>query len=140
MLAAARANLLRHLLVSVATLGICTHDLTATVITMKSGMQVEGRIAEMGSLNENPLNPGTADSTKPIIIVDDGLRRTFVRDLDVAAVAESPATSDERIQIKQPVAEAGRRIGNIGPILGVTPFDKWGAGRFPCKGRWGNST
>jgi predicted esterase len=137
MLAAARSNHLRHLLVSVAILGICTHDLTATVITMKSGMQVEGRIAEMGSLNENPLNPGNADSTKPIIIVDDGLRRTFVRDLDVAAVAESPATSDERIQIKQPVAEGGRRIGNIGPILGVTAFDKWGRRTFSMQGPMG---
>ena len=137
MLAAARATRLRYLVVSIALLAFCTRDLTATVITMKSGMQVEGKIAEMGSLNENPLNPGTEGSTKPIIIVDDGLRRTFVRDLDVAAVAESPATSDERIQIKQPVAEGGRRIGNIGPILGVTPFDKWGRRTFSMQGPMG---
>lgn len=132
-----RSLLLRHLVAALAILALCTHDLTATVITMKSGMQVEGKIAEMGSLNENPLNPGTEGSTKPIIIVDDGLRRTFVRDLDVAAVAESPATADERIQIKQPVAEAGRRIGNIGPILGVTAFDKWGRRTFSMQGPMG---
>ncbi|MBI2481513.1 MAG: peptidase, partial [Planctomycetia bacterium] len=137
MLAAVRPTHLKHAVVSIALLAICTHDLTATVITMKSGLQVEGRIAEMGSLNENPLNPGTEDSTKPIIIVDDGLRRTFVRDLDVAAVAESPATSDERIQVKQPVAEAGRRIGTVGPILGVTPFDKWGRRTFSMQGPLG---
>ncbi|HRX78373.1 MAG TPA: peptidase [Pirellulaceae bacterium] len=137
MLATPRSFHLRQFVVSIAILALCAHDVTATVITMKSGMQVEGRIAEMGSLNENPLNPGTEGSTKPIIIVDDGLRRTFVRDLDVAAVAESPATSDERIQIKQPVAEAGRRIGNIGPILGVTAFDQWGRRTFSMQGPQG---
>ena len=137
MLAAARPRHLAQIVVSVAIVGICARDLTATVITMKSGMQVEGRIAELGSLNENPLNPGTEGATKPIIIVDDGLRRTFVRDLDVAAVAESPATADERILIKQPVAEAGRQIGIVGPILGVTPFDKWGRRTFSMQGPQG---
>ncbi len=134
MLAASRSRHLRHLIVSVALLALCTHDLCATVLTMKSGMQVEGRIAEMGSLNENPLNPGAEGGGKPIVLVDDGLRRTFVRDLDIAAVAESPATSDERIQIKQPVAEGGLRIGNVGPILGVTPWDKWGRRIFSMQG------
>lgn len=137
MLVVLRSRHLRHLFVAATIVTLCAHDLTATVITMKSGMQVEGKIAEMGSLNENPLNPGTEGSTKPIIIVDDGLRRTFVRDLDVAAVAESPATADERIIVKQPVAEAGRRIGNIGPILGVTAFDKWGRRTFSMQGPQG---
>ncbi|MEX0818907.1 MAG: peptidase [Pirellulaceae bacterium] len=137
MLAALRSFHSRQLVVSLAIVALCTHDLNATVITMKSGMQVEGRIAEMGSLNENPLNPGAEGGTKPIIIVDDGLRRTFVRDLDVASVAESPPTSEERIQVKQPVAEAGRRIGNIGPILGATPFDQWGRRTFSMQGPQG---
>ncbi|MBC8351226.1 MAG: peptidase [Planctomycetes bacterium] len=134
MLATSRSSHLRLPVIAIAILALCTNNGAATVITMKSGWQVEGRIAEMGSLNENPLNPGTEGGTKPIIIVDDGLRRTFVRDLDVSAVAESPPTSNERIRIKQPVAEAGRRIGNIGPILGVTEFDKWGRRTFTMQG------
>ncbi len=134
MLAASRSLHLRHLIVSIAILALCTHDLCATVITMKSGMQVEGRIGELGALNENPLNPGVANGPKPIILVDDGLRRTFVRDLDVAAVAESPAVADERIQITQPVAEGGLQIGSIGPILGITAWDQWGRRTFTMQG------
>ncbi|MDA1054866.1 MAG: peptidase [Planctomycetota bacterium] len=137
MLAAPRLLNLRHVTISVAILALGTHDLAATVITMRSGMQLEGRTAEMGSLNENPLNPGADGGGKPIRIVDDGLRRTFVRDLEIVAVAESPPTSDERIQIKQPVAAAGRRIGDVGPILGVTPFDKWGRRIFSMQGPHG---
>jgi predicted esterase len=134
MFATSRSFRLRQSFVAIVILSLCTQDLFATVLTMKSGMQIEGRIAEMGSLNENPLNPSGDGGTKPIIIVDDGLRRTFVRDLDVSAVAESPPTRDERIKIKQPVAEAGRRIGSVGPILGVTPFDKWGRRTFSMQG------
>jgi len=134
MLAASRSLHLRHRIISIAILALCTHDLAAAVLTMRSGMQFEGRTAEMGSLNENPLNPGAESGVKPIRIIDDGLRRTFVRDLEVVAVAESPPTSDERIQIKQPVAAAGRRIGNVGPILGVTPFDEWGRRTFSMQG------
>ena len=66
MLVVLRSRHLRHLFVAATIVTLCAHDLTATVITMKSGMQVEGKIAEMGSLNENPLNPGTEGSTKPI--------------------------------------------------------------------------
>ncbi len=134
MLAASRSLHVRHGIVSIAILALCAHDLSATVITMKSGMQVEGRIGELGALNENPLNPGIANGPRPIVLVDDGLRRTFVRDLDIAAVAEGPAVADERILIKQPVAEGGLQIGNVGPILGVTPWDKWGRRTFSMQG------
>ncbi|MEO8495515.1 MAG: peptidase, partial [Planctomycetota bacterium] len=133
MLAGSRSFHLRQLIAATALVALCAHDLSGTVITMKSGMQFEGRIAEMGSLNENPLNPAT-DGVKPIVIVDDGLRRTFVRDLEIGAVAESPATSEERIQIKQPIAEGGLRIGNVGPILGATPWDQWGRRTFSMQG------
>lgn len=134
MLAALRSFKLRCFFLCTALLAIGTYNLTAAVLTMKSGMQFEGRTAEMGSLNENPLNPGIDGGTKPIRIIDDGLRRTFVRDIEVAAVGESPPTTDERIKIKQPVAEAGRRIGTVGPILGVTQFDKWGRRIFSMQG------
>lgn len=134
MLAASRSLLLRQLIVSTAILALCTHDLSATVLTMKNGMQFEGRQAEIGSLNENPLNPVGDGGGKPIRIIDDGLRRTFVRDLEIIAMAESPPTADERIQIKQPVAEGGLQIGDVGPILGVTPWDQWGRRIFSMQG------
>ncbi len=134
MLTASRSFKLRCLVAVITILAVCTHELAATVLTMENGMQFEGRTAEMGSFNENPLNPGVEGGTKPIRIIDDGLRRTFVRDIQVVAVGESPATTDERIKIKQPVAQAGRRIGSVGPILGVTPFDQWGRRIFSMQG------
>jgi predicted esterase len=124
----------RRVVTALTLLSLATHDLCAAVITMKSGMEFEGRTAEMGSLNENPLNPDAGGGTKPIRIIDDGLRRTFVRDSDVAIAGESPPVAQERILVKQPVADGGRRIGKVGPILEVTSFDKWGRRTFSMQG------
>lgn len=109
-------------------------DLQAAVVTMKSGMQFEGRVAEMGSLNDNPLNPAAGDGTKPIIIVDDGLRRTFVRELQAANIGESPPVAEEKIKIRQQIADSGQRIGMVGPILRVTRFNEFGRRTFSMQG------
>lgn len=122
------------LLVTVLVTVLISGDLPAAVVTMKSGMQFEGKIAEMGSLNENPLNPGTGDGSKPIIIIDDGLRRTFVRELQAANIGESPPVAEEKIKIRQHIADSGSRIGIVGPILRVTRFNEFGHRTFSMQG------
>jgi len=101
----------------------------AAVVTMKSGVQFEGKVTKIGSLNENPLNPhrtaGAVD-VKPIVILDDELRWVFVPNHQVASFADSPSSGQEKIVIDQRVASAGKRVSSVGPILGISQFDEWG--------------
>jgi pimeloyl-ACP methyl ester carboxylesterase len=98
------------------------------VVTMKNGMQFEGRVGKIASLGENPLNPaGAAGQVKvqQIVLIDDDLRRIFVSSLQVQSVVPRQ-TPLERIRIDQRTASGSRRIAAVGPILRVTPFDEFG--------------
>lgn len=115
-------------------------EIGAAVVTMKSGMRFEGRIAKIAGLNDNPLNPqgssGEVD-VQPIVIIDDDLRRIFVASQQVTAYAESPPRGHERIRIDQRTATTGRAISSIGSILRVTPFDDYGRRIFSLQGPQG---
>ena len=53
----------------------------AAEVIMKSGYRLEGRLGKVGGLAENPLKPdgrGGEIDNRLIVLVDDGLRRTFV--------------------------------------------------------------
>jgi predicted esterase len=113
---------------------------SAAVITAKSGIQFEGSVDRISSLNENPLSPtraGAETASRPIVIIDDDLRRTYIAFSQVASTAESPPIVLERIKIDQRVQESGRRVGSVGPILSVTPFDEWGRRIFSMQGQRG---
>ncbi|MCL4202172.1 MAG: peptidase [Pirellulaceae bacterium] len=100
----------------------------AEVVTLKNGMQFEGRVGKIASLGENPLNPaGAAGQVKvqQIVLIDDDLRRIFVSSLQVQSVVPRQ-TPLERIRIDQRTASGSRRIAAVGPILRVTPFDEFG--------------
>ncbi|MBM4093685.1 MAG: hypothetical protein FJ276_30405, partial [Planctomycetes bacterium] len=102
----------------------------AEVITLNNGMQLRGRLARVTSLNENPLATppsGNVDVAK-IVLVDDQLRRTFVSSNQVRAdgLAADGDVGVEEIKVPKRVAQVGRRIGSVGPILEVTPFDEVG--------------
>ena len=110
---------------------------TAATVTLKSGMRFEGKLDKIASLAENALAPAATSgevALKPIVIIDDDLRFTFVPYTQVAAVAEGPSEASERIKIKQSVADSGRRIGAIGPILKISPFDEYGRRTFSVLG------
>lgn len=134
MLSSFRFHGARRSVAALVVIALLTAQLQAAVVTMKSGMQFEGRVAEMGSLNDNPLNPDPGDGTKPIIIIDDGLRRTFVREGATSNIVDGPPTSDVKIKIRQHIAESGQRIGIVGPILNITKFNKYGRRTFSMQG------
>ncbi len=102
----------------------------AEVVTLKSGLQLEGRLTKVSSLNEDPFaakSSGKIDVRK-IVLVDDNLRRTFVSSNLVlpGGVAADADISLEKIVIDKRIAQVGRRLGGVGPILDVTPFDEFG--------------
>ena len=97
----------------------------ADVITLKNGLQFEGRVGRIASLGASPLSSAGEVPVQQIVIVDDDLRRTFFATHQVQAVAPQPM-SQERIRIDQRVAGSARRVAAIGAILQVTPFDEYG--------------
>lgn len=102
---------------------------TAETVTMRSGMQFEGVAVEISGIAENPLKPMDAAgpvAVKKIVMIDDDLRRVFVPQRQIAAVAPSETGSRERITIEQRVARDGRRVASVGVILRTTSWDEWG--------------
>ncbi len=102
----------------------------AVTVTLKDGRAVTGLINTVAGVAENPNAPaklaGGVD-VRPILLIDNGLKRTFVSKQQVVGIDERAAGgAPESIRIEQRVAKAGARIGSIGPILGVTPFDEFG--------------
>ena len=106
------------------------------VYTLKNGMQVEGLPGKISSLGSDVLKPATSPAEtgpKLILFADDGIRRTFFSTYQLHSAVPSPQSTMEKIEIRQRVAKTGRRIGSIGAILRVTPFDEFGRRTFTIK-------
>jgi acetyl esterase/lipase len=102
----------------------------ATTLLLKDGRALEGnRYAEIASVVENPLNPKAQSGEvplTPLLVIDDGLRRTYIHSSQVREILEQNSRRDVRINIWQPVAEHGGAVGRIGQAVRVTPFDEFG--------------
>lgn len=102
----------------------------AAKVTMKDGRVLEGQMGEADGVAEDPNNPSVAAGpvdVKRLLVFDDGWRRIFVPRKQVAPQAPVPSNqNEERIEVKQNVARAGRYMGTVGPILKITPFDEFG--------------
>lgn len=108
--------------------------LSAAEVTMKSGYRLEGALGKIAGLGESPLKPkgaGGEIDNRLIVLVDDGLRRSFVCTYQVRTAAESEPLAMTRIKVKQRVADGKiRRIGMVGPIIKVENWDPWGRRTF----------
>ncbi len=99
------------------------------VLLLKDGRKLEGKYAELASINENPLAPKTQAGEvplTPLLVVDDGLRRTYIHTYQVKQVLEDRSGRDVRINLWQPVADRGGAIGSVGRATRITPFDEYG--------------
>ncbi len=111
----------------------------AEVVTLKNGMQLQGALTRVQSLNQNPLlefkGGGNVDVSK-IVLVDDNLRRTFVSSNNVrtGGLAAETDISEAKIRIPKRVAQVSRRIAAVGPIIEITPFDEFGNRTFSMLG------
>jgi pimeloyl-ACP methyl ester carboxylesterase len=122
-------GLLHCLASAVAALVVAVvSPLGAEVVTLKNGMQYEGRVGKVASLGGDPLQPpGVAGQvpTRQIVLIDDDLRRIFVSSWQVQS-AVTQNTPMERIRIDQRTAISARRVAAVGPILRITPWDDFG--------------
>lgn len=113
----------------------CGTSSPAAEVTMKSGYQLEGTLGKIAGLGESPLKPSGAGGeidTRLIVLIDDGLRRSFVCTYQLReGTREAEPLPLTRIKVRQRVADGKiRRVGMVGPIIRVDPFDDWGRRTF----------
>ena len=97
-------------------------------VTFLNGLTYEGKIAflpKLASIHEGMV---TGESSFPVLVIDDGLRRVFVSNdpRDFQNIARSPNNYEE-FEIKQPSRDrSGNSQTQLGTIFRVGAFDKWG--------------
>jgi pimeloyl-ACP methyl ester carboxylesterase len=107
----------------------------AVILVTKSGMLFEGDMAQLASIDENPLVanvPEGAVEVSQIVMLDDGLRRTFLsrHQIQMDLVRESDPSGNDRVVIRQQVASGRRQIGSVTSILNIGTFDQFGRRTF----------
>jgi predicted esterase len=120
------ANVVLATALVVACLPAAAH---AQRVRLKDGRVLTGAVAMTSGVVDNPDSPsGQAGeiATKPILLVDDDLRRVFVCKQRMAEILEQ--APEPLVTIKpwqNPSSGAGRLI-SVGPALAITPFDEYG--------------
>ncbi|MCA9179206.1 MAG: hypothetical protein KDB14_32315 [Planctomycetales bacterium] len=118
-----------------------TFPANANTVTMKSGFQIEGRVADVASVSNTgvQLTNKPDVSIKSIYVIDDGMRRVFVSERQVANnVPREDKLETLRIDFnKPPPIGQGRMVASVGTILNVTPFDDFGRRVFSIAGPQG---
>ncbi|WP_231603045.1 alpha/beta hydrolase [Neorhodopirellula pilleata] len=113
------------------------------LIPLRNGLTLRGIYLEVATLNENAFSLGADGGlqNRPIWMVDDGLRRTYVhrRGMINAEPADVPDLG-LRIEFVQPTPDGGDEVGSIGQILGVTPLNEYGRRQITVRGVDGTPT
>ncbi|MGL4513483.1 MAG: alpha/beta hydrolase-fold protein [Lacipirellulaceae bacterium] len=112
--------------------------LTATsarsaTLQLKDGSVLAGDIGQTAGVADDPLNPSKGAGgvpVTPIVVVDDGLRRTFLHKTAVREVLDQGSDPTVKIRVWQNVASRGSSIGVVGQALRITPLDKFGRRTF----------
>lgn len=97
-------------------------------IQLRSGLVLRGSVIEIASLNQNPFAAagGGEIQIRPIWMIDDGLRRSYVHKLAMVASVNPVPDLAERIELWQPAPLGGKTVAGLGPILSVTAFNDFG--------------
>ncbi len=101
----------------------------AQVLQLKDGRVIKGVVARTSSVVENPNKPGGQAgeiATKPILVVDDELRRIFICAQRVNNIIEQAPEQLVTIKPWQHPAEGAARLIAVGPAINITPFDEYG--------------
>jgi len=128
------------LLATLLALTLWATPSAAQRILLKDGRTLQGKFLLLSGVAENPIEAsgsGAESRATPILVVDDGLRRTFVSKFHLAEVLEKTANPMIRIPVWQNVAQAGGAITSVGPSLGITPFDEYGRRVYKMQTRRG---
>ncbi|HEX4147194.1 MAG TPA: peptidase [Pirellulales bacterium] len=95
-------------------------------LVMRDGRILEGVLGRVSGLAENP-NVSKANDSPQIQFIDDNLRRTFFHYSQVLRPEEEKQRlAVQKIVVPQRVANGRTRLGHVGPIMKITPFDEFG--------------
>jgi len=105
------------------------HGQQRFLVTMQSGMQIgPGMISEIPSIDGGAFQQqrGGEGLSKPILLIDDELRKTYIAKAQV--LASTPfEIRPEKIDIEQIVApDRAAQLVSVGRLLNVTPFNSYG--------------
>jgi hypothetical protein len=112
----------------------------AVDMQLKDGRTIEGSHVEVAGVAESPINikiTAGEVAVLPLLMFDDGLRRTFIHRDQVARVLEDVPQKKVRIRIWQDVAETGAGVGRVGRGRPLKPFDQFGRRVYEMQGRDG---
>jgi predicted esterase len=110
----------------------------AAKLLLKDGRTLEGQFAHLTGVADSAIDPKLTTgevALAPILVVDDGLRRTYVHTFQVSQVLEEATARPIRINVWQDVAERGAGVGRIGRALRITPFDEYGRRIYEMQSR-----
>lgn len=93
------------------------------VVTMQSGAQYEGLVGSVSEMYNGNAVPDPFEA-KPIVVINDGLRRVFVRDTRVQGGLGDSNRNEVQLDVFQRVSNSS--VGFGGTILRIGPFDKNG--------------
>ncbi|MGB7345575.1 MAG: alpha/beta hydrolase [Pirellulaceae bacterium] len=88
---------------------------------------LQGNVFELPGMNENPFAAaGGGVKAQPIIMVDDGLRRTYMYRRGMVVGEPQQVRGIERtINFDFDAPLNGKEIAGLGPLLGVSPFNEF---------------
>ena len=95
---------------------------------LRNQLVIRGTKAEIATLKEGFGAAGAGQiQVRPIWLVDDGLRRTYIHGRGMVDGAPIDIGDFQRtIEIWQPKPLGGRVVGGLGSVLGVSPFNEFG--------------
>lgn len=131
-------NLTRTILLAaflLSNLWTGVRPLAAEEIVLDDGRSYSGKLLILDGVAENPAAkaaPRNVD-VKRIQMIDNGLTRTFVPKRRIVDVRQPIAAGQVRLNIRQRIVKTGPRMGTVGPIIKVTPFDAFGRRTFSMK-------
>jgi predicted esterase len=124
----------------VAMVAFCGVAAADQRVILKSGLTLQGLLADIPSLNQNPFQAGgqAGVTSRPILMVDDGLRRVYVHRRGMVAGEPQDVRDIERtIEFKQEVPLAGKPVQSFGDVLAVSDFNRYGWRTITVRGPTG---
>jgi len=129
------SRILRTWLAAAILFSLVSQQTQAATITLNDGRILRGRLNEVAGVAEDPLKPripAGGVQVKPIVVIDDGLRRTYVPQRHILN-SDPKEPRQATIRIDQTVATFGRPVAVVGAPLQITPFDSYGRRIYSMK-------
>ncbi|MGI9458061.1 MAG: alpha/beta hydrolase-fold protein, partial [Aeoliella sp.] len=103
---------------------------SAATIILNDGRLLVGKVVSIAGVAEDPSDPRPMAGevkVQPILLVDDGLRRTYVAKVDIRPpILDVDDVKQTKIRLWQNVANRGGYVGRVGRKISETPWDVFG--------------